>query len=96
MYGTAYHNTNQVEPQLAIHFEAMALTQDDLILEVYRKHNKPMAWGEVRGCLPNDMHEGSIKRAITNLANRGQLMKCEKDLVIGPYGKQTHRYKLAE
>jgi hypothetical protein len=93
MYRESFHNTIEETGQTLLQFEAEALTQENLVMEIFRRVNRPLAWGEVRGLLPGDMHEVSIKRSITNLANRGTLKKTG-ERVMGPYGKQTHGYAL--
>lgn len=89
-----YHNTtNSRGPELA-RYEREAATQDEAVAAVYRKH-APF------GLSPSQCHRAlgtqapltSIRRAITNLAKAGVLVKTG-DQVRGQYGRPEHRWKL--
>lgn len=71
-----FYNTINETGQTLMQFEAQAKTQDDMVLEVFKLQNQPLAWWEVWAFL-KDMHEGSCKRAITNLFNEGHLIKTD-------------------
>jgi len=89
----SFHNTiSAVGPQLDL-FESQAKTQEEKVLRVFRLYNKPLAWSEVKVLLGEDMHEGSIKRAVTNLKDQGCLFRTS-EMILGPYGKAIHKYKL--
>lgn len=89
----SFHNTISSVGSELQKFESDAKSQDEQVLEVFKKHSE-LAWFEVQSYLP-DMNEVSLKRSITNLKNKGKLEKT-KELVMGIYGKQTHKYKLCQ
>lgn len=72
-------------------FEASAKSQEDMVLEVFKKF-KELAWFQVAGFLP-DMNEVSLKRSMSNLKKKGLLFKTDIK-VLGIYGKNTHKYRL--
>ena len=93
-----YYNTNnETQPQL---FRSWAQTakQNDLIYEVFKRHTH-------REFTPDDIHNHpdvsrrrwpitSIRRAISNLTNKYDLVKTDI-MRVGLYGKQEHCWKLA-
>jgi len=90
----SFHNTIQADDQLALHFEAEALTQEEKVLGVFKFLNRPLAWFEVSKML--EMNECSLKRSITNLCSKGELVKDtqKSNMVAGPSGKACHRYQI--
>jgi predicted transcriptional regulator len=87
-----YYKTTELSPQLLMEFTEVAVTQEQIVLEVFRAHRSAMSWSEVSGFLP-DMNESSLKRSLTNLMDRGILKKTD-DVVLSKYGKPCHRYEI--
>lgn len=89
-----FHNTTESRGAELARFELEAATQDEAVAAVYRKH-APF------GLSPSQCHRAlgtkapltSIRRAITNLAKAGVLVKTGEQ-VRGPFGKPEHRWKL--
>ena len=105
MRTTAFHNTiNAEQPQLDL-FEDSNKKQDDQVLMIFETVPCDLAWSEVKELLTQNMHEGSIKRALSNLTKdfrnkiTGEVIREKKlfrtkIMIMGPYGKQIHRYSL--
>lgn len=89
-----FKNTIQASPQLMIIYNAEALSQEEAVLEVMNKL-KAAAWFQVHACLPW-MDEVSLKRAMSNLQERGSLVldKDKSKMLTGPKGKPCHIYLL--
>lgn len=89
----SFYNTINAKGAQLDAFESIANTQEQKVIEVFRKHNKvSFAWFEIQNIL-SDIPEISIKRAITNLKTKGKLFKTS-DMVTGSYGKPCHKYQL--
>jgi hypothetical protein len=91
MYKESYHNTTGETGQTFISFNEGALTQEQVVFEVFKKVGKA-CWFEIKNHLP-DMNESSLKRSITNLKVKGLLFKTS-DKVIGTAGKPCFKYQL--
>lgn len=90
----SFHNTIGAEGQMLMTFEEKAKSLEAEIERWFRSCSPAsFTWFEMAQILPEGTHEGSIKRSITNLKNKGVIFKTS-DMVKGPYGKPTHRYKL--
>lgn len=100
-----FHNhTINASGQMLVEFEAAAKTDECLVLDAFRKAGKPMAWFEVMNMIPVNVHEVSLKRAITTLCNdvtdkegnvaRPRMLVKTDESVIGIYGKPCRRYEL--
>lgn len=89
----SFHNTINVSGQMLLTFEQEAQSLEETIKAVFLRLRTPMSWSEVKRHLDPMTHEGSIKRAITNLKTKEVLEKTP-DMVCSPYGKPSHRYKL--
>jgi hypothetical protein len=90
----SFHNTISAEGQMLLTFEAQAKSLEAEVESWFRYYHKvSFAWFEMAKLLPDGTHEGSIKRAITNLKTRKVIYKTS-ELVKGPYGKPSRRYKL--
>lgn len=89
----SFFNTNKESGPVLEKSHSDAKSQEDVIYELYLGKKLNMAWFEVKSFLP-DFNECSIKRSITNLKNKGKLIKTT-DLVMGIHGKSNHKYKLA-
>jgi hypothetical protein len=90
-----FFNTNQTpEPQLSERRNA-AITQQDMILEIFRRNQMmtPSRCHHIYHQYGRKAPITSIRRAITNLASQGFLIKT-KETAPGPYGQAEHFYKL--
>ncbi len=99
---TSYHNTtDSVQPDLG-KYEKKAKSQEDQILEWF-KTDAALA-GVGKGFSPsvikailflNTAPLTSIRRAMTNLTNRGELVKSDRQRK-GPFGRPEYEWRLAE
>lgn len=90
---SGFYNTIQADSQLMIVYNADGLKQEDAVMEVLNKL-KRAAFFQVQGCLPW-MHRDSLKRALSNLYERGKVMKDtdKANMVMNPEtGKRCHQY----
>lgn len=90
-YEFSFHDTIDSSVEEFKKFEADAKSQDEMVLEVFKKHSE-LAWFEVQAFLP-EMNEVSLKRSLSNLKNKGTL-SLNDELVMGTKGKPVHKYKL--
>ena len=97
MRKNSFYNTIKADGQTLMNFESSAQSLEAEILLIYRSNPlRQFAWHEINVALINKglkHHEGSIKRAITNLKNLARIEKTS-DMVLGIYGKSVHQYKL--
>ena len=87
-----YHQTQDLtQTQLEI-FETAAMRQEDLILNLFKR--TPGGSFTSEDLLPHfpGVPITSIRRALTNIANGGQIEKTGQD--EGMYGRPINRYKL--
>ncbi len=93
--GQSFYNTNNLQGQLLFEAEASARTQEDIILEYFKKYPEHIF-------IPDDIHNlfdptktpiTSVRRSMTNLTIKGFLIKTDQ-FRTGKYGKQTHCWKL--
>ncbi len=98
---TSYHNTtDSVQPDLG-KYEKKARSQEDQIL-VWFKIDEALV-GAGRGVPPSvikailfpDAPLTSVRRAMTNLTNRGELVKSDRQRK-GPFGRPEYEWRLAE
>lgn len=90
----SFHNTIDTTGQQLIQFDQEARSLEETIYNIFKLHPaSALAWFETAYYLPKNTHEGSIKRAVTNLKTQELIIKTE-DKVLSPYGKPAHRYKL--
>lgn len=90
----SFHNTIETNGQQLIQFEDESKSLEENIYNLFKRHPTwSLAWFETAYYLPKNTHEGSIKRAVTNLKTQELIIKTE-DKVLSPYGKPAHRYKL--
>lgn len=91
---TNYHTTT-LEPQRVIdRYQAKAAHQDELVLAWFRQHPGILAtpeqvWQAVLPMAPLT----SVRRAMTNLTNRGLLLKTEHTRE-SMYGRRAHTWCL--
>ncbi len=90
-----YFNTTGLQPEELKSEEKKAQSQEQIILELFKKYPE-MSASDVFRRYPNPDLFGppihSIRRAITNLKNAGHL-EITGNLKIGIYGKKEHIYK---
>jgi hypothetical protein len=73
-----------------------ARNQDAVVLDVFRQHDRPLTPSDVWRLTSDAGHRWpltSIRRAITNLTDDGQLVKLPKQRT-GIYGKPEHHWSL--
>jgi hypothetical protein len=95
MYPTSYHNTNNEHGAVLQRSEQKAQTQEEIILAFFMR-NAGKAY------TPEEVHRAvnlpmvpitSIRRAISNLTNRGHLVKTQEQRT-GAYGKMIACWRL--
>lgn len=75
-----------------------AASQNDRVLAIFRASKIAMSPSQVLRCGPRDDHGdllwliGSVRRSMTVLAQRGELVKG--GLVPGPHGMPEHEWRL--
>jgi hypothetical protein len=87
-----FNTTNESGDKLKSYME-QALTQEELIMCVFRDEKRPLTPDEVQGIALKGTPLTSVRRAITNLTTKEQLVKT----VIkreGSYGRDTYCWKL--
>ena len=90
----SFYNTIHAEKQMLMMFDIQAQALEIRIEEIFKGYpNDGFTWFEVKSMLEGTVHEGSVKRAITDLKTRGVVYKTDV-MVLSPYKKPAHRYKL--
>jgi len=91
----SYHNTTHSTGSELDQYEAKAKTQEDRIMDWFKSQSRGY-------CSPALIHAQvfhqsvpitSVRRAMTNLANAGELEKTDLQ-VKGPYGRPEYTWKL--
>lgn len=92
---TSYYNTtHSVHPDLN-RYEKKAKSQEETILEFFRVSGRRSSPSEVLMVLfDNSVPLTSVRRAITNLTNEGELVKTNKQ-IRGPYGRPEYQWRRA-
>lgn len=92
---TSYYNTtHSTHPDLT-KYEESAVSQEVKILDWFKKGVLDAPPSEIRYCLFDDgVPITSVRRALTNLTNAGELVKTDKQ-VPGPYGRPEYQWRLA-
>lgn len=73
-----------------------AVSQTELVLEVFKSHRKPMAYFEVMHHIGMiGIYEGSIKRVLSVLKSKGILRKTDQQ-VTSVWRKNSYRYELQQ
>ena len=90
----SFFNTIKESGQTLINFNDIAQTQEEMIYNYFLNVRKPLAWFQIN----LDINPCSVKRSLTNLcyndeSKTAKLIKT-KDMVMGPYSKKCHLYKL--
>jgi hypothetical protein len=98
-----FYNTTNAEGQALLNFESAAISQEEMVLQVYTMVKRPLAWFEVLAYMPH-IDQCSLKRCLTNLTNNrydkeGFIVKEKKlvktdEMITGLKGKPCHKYKL--
>ncbi len=86
----SYHNTTNSSGKELVEAEQKAYTQEQQVFRCFLLGGELTAL-EVAEHL--QMHESSARRSVTNLANKGMLIKTDRQK-IGKYGKMNYLYKL--
>ena len=90
----SYHNTNDEASPVLERSEAKAQTQEDVILQLFKRGGEYTPDGVWQKLYAGTMVPiTSVRRAITNLTNLGQLEKTDKQRV-GMYGKQVYVWRV--
>jgi len=90
-----YHNTNNESGSTLRTSQKKAAKQQDVILDLFYWHPEMcLTPFEVQTLTELKSPITSIRRAITNLAEAGKLIRTDK-MRLGIYGKQNHTWKLA-
>lgn len=88
----SFHNTTESTGAELARFERQAQNQEQVIARLFRARSQSaMTPSQVWGLLDTRAPLTSIRRAMTNLANAGVLVKTPAQ-VLGPYGKPEHRW----
>ncbi len=86
-----YHNTtNTPDPR---EYEAKALSQDDLVLEYFKRMPGGHTPSEVASKVLVNAPMTSARRAMSNLTEAGHLFKTSRQQ-IGPYGRPEYVWVL--
>lgn len=92
-----YHDTTNLNLKEKHHEELLAKEQDKFILEIFKA--SPNIWytpfqiQEIAELNEKRMEITSVRRAITNLTDRGVLIKSEKAAFLGKFNKKNHGWK---
>ena len=92
----AYYNTNRETGLTLVESREKALTQEQKVRALMRDGTARTAWQVLdalvrRGHVHQMTPVTSIRRAVTNLYDRGYLDKLA-ETAMGPLGKQCHKY----
>ena len=93
---TSFHNSTGLAGAELAAAERVAVTQDEIILALYSVLRRAMSPSQVWRRLTDAGHDWpltSVRRAITNLADRGHLVQT-REMRIGLYGKPEHLWQV--
>ena len=90
-----FYNTNQESLNEASDSSAKAAKQSDVIFALFEMTKTPMSPSMVYKALGQEWPITSIRRAITNLTDDGEIVKTQKT-TKGIYGKKEHLWALPE
>jgi len=88
-----FYNTNQESLSEASDSSAKAAKQSDVILALFEMTKTPMSPSMVYKALGQEWPITSIRRAMTNLTDDGEIVKTQKT-TKGIYGKKEHLWAL--
>jgi predicted ArsR family transcriptional regulator len=87
-----YHNTTHSTGETLRKYEQVSNNQEDVILSWFQYNVRGTA-SQAHECMQSSPIT-STRRAMTNLANAGKLVKTQRQ-VEGPYGRPEYIYELA-
>lgn len=93
-----FNTTSLFGPELQ-EAKAKALSQDEMVLEAFRRIDMPMGPSMVykyllnKGQITTKTPITSLRRSITTLTKEGRLIKTGK-LVMGNFGQKEHQWRL--
>jgi|TARA_Y100001963_G_C6665200_1_gene392369 hypothetical protein len=88
----SYYNTTNLKGSTLKNSRKKAKTQEDLILAWFKKHKRAYTPCEVRDKVLRDSPLTSVRRAMTNLTEKGYLIKTTLTK-MGKYGKFNYCWK---
>jgi Fe2+ or Zn2+ uptake regulation protein len=92
----SYYNTNKETGNTLSNSRYRAKSQEEIILSIFREGDLLSPDEVLNICnTENNYLLTSIRRALTNLTNKGLLIK-NNVFKIGGYGKKTHTWSLSE
>jgi hypothetical protein len=89
---TSYHNTTDSTGSELRDYEDKAKGQDELIMEFFMQNSGGFTPSFIQQKVLPQAPITSVRRAMTNLTNRGKLRKTELQ-VQGPYGRPEYVWK---
>ena len=89
----SYYNTNGLYGADLFAADKKAMTQEDLILDLFARMDKELTPFEVQELLENKYPITSIRRAITNLTKSGKLEKTTTRR-SGVYGQLNYCWRI--
>jgi len=90
-----FFNTIDENPDELAKSQAQALTQEQQIMKVFRQYETPLSPSMVLSMTGMKCPITSVRRAMSNLSEIGQLVKT-KEFVMGNYGKKEHLWQLPQ
>jgi len=89
----SYYNTTEETGSELAESHAKAKTQEKKILLCFHDQRNPLSASVLCEMLNDAYPITSIRRALTDMTNQGDLEKTDKK-VMGRYGKREHQWKL--
>jgi hypothetical protein len=91
---TSYFNTTRSTHPALTRYEEKAVSQEDQILVWFRMYEQTASPSKI--CkLFHEWPITSVRRAMTNLTNEGELVKTDQQ-VLGPYRRPEYVWRLAD
>lgn len=100
MFSGRFFNTNKTSAEEMVNEKQKALTQEQIVLQVFKRNLVPLNASTVWKIAfePTNTLLSSVRRAITNLTDPkypgGQKLVKTENMTMGMYGKREHYYKL--
>ena len=95
----AHHETVKLQGSEKTEATQKAIKQDEIVLSVFKQHpTTAFAWFEIwpQAQTLIEIGEVSLKRALTNLKVRGELVRIKTMRVLSPSGGICNKYALAD
>ena len=89
----SYYNTTEATGSELAESHAKAKTQEKKILLCFHDKGNPLSASVICDMLNDAYPITSIRRALTDMTNQGDLEKTDKK-VMGRYGKREHQWQL--